>query len=254
MSELIFQRQIIVASVATNADSTPTISIIRTDTSATVVATTSAGVTNPATGQYSYSLSSPVVGVTYRATWTFIISGQTVVASSDLTADPVTPEWDLADYQAVKDIIGGANLAIIDDPDDAGTENLDLVQRAGDWSDAYIYSAFNALGYATPFTGLNSTDTLLLRYLSAELTIWKLNQSRALLSNQANQSVIDEVVLAWKQDADAMIQTLGYRGFSAAKVTGIDSAATAITGRLSDNTINRNTLDNPRGCGLWGWR
>jgi uncharacterized phiE125 gp8 family phage protein len=82
---IIFNRSITVSGIATNADVVPTIAIIRTDTSATVVATTSTGITNPSTGSYSYTLSDTVEGVTYRATWTFIVNGKSITTSSEVT-------------------------------------------------------------------------------------------------------------------------------------------------------------------------
>lgn len=86
MSAILFQRTVRVSGVLTDADSTPTISIVRLDSGATVLATTSTGITNPSTGRYAYELSDPVDGVRYKATWTMIVNGQTVTSSSETTA------------------------------------------------------------------------------------------------------------------------------------------------------------------------
>ena len=93
MSEIIFNRSITVNGVPTNADTTPTIKIVRTDNAQTIVNTTSTGITNPSDGSYSYTLSDVVDGITYRATWTYIISGQTIVASSDAASSEFPILW-----------------------------------------------------------------------------------------------------------------------------------------------------------------
>lgn len=161
-----------------------------------------------------------------------------------------TPSWDLADYDDVMDIITSANLKIIDDPDNDGTENLDLVQRCGDYSDAYIYARMASFGYAVPLAGMDSITTQLLANISATYVIWQLNQARALLTNETvDASVIDK----WWDDASGQLSSMGLGTLviTADRATGFDNSAEAITGRLNDNTINASTLANPRACGIW---
>lgn len=254
MSSITFNRSVKVSGVLTNADSVPTIQIVRLDTSAVVVATTSTGVTNPSTGNYTYTLTPVVDGVTYRSTWTFIVSGQTITTQKDITAATTSPAWDLADYQDVQDIIANPALRIIDDPDDDGAENLDFVQRCGDYSDAYIYGRMKAFGYATPLTGMDAGTVILMSYISAVLVIDGLNQARALLSS--NPSETDKIIAGWRADADGQLLSIGLGTLAivADRATDYDAAATAISGRLDDNTINANTLANPViPAWQWGW-
>lgn len=124
---LIFTRQIRVAGVLTNADSTPTISIIRTDTSATVQATTN--MTAVSTGIYSFTLSSPIAGVTYRATFTVIVNGATYSSSSDQTASDTTGQSNLhsVTFAALQRVV---KLALQQTPDAQLAPTSELVNDA----------------------------------------------------------------------------------------------------------------------------
>jgi hypothetical protein len=90
---LVFSIQIKVAGVLTDADSTPVLSdptdtygIRRTDTAVTVVANNTA-MTHDGTGLYSYTLSSPVAGVTYQGYAQVVVNGNTYYVEKNLTAD-----------------------------------------------------------------------------------------------------------------------------------------------------------------------
>lgn len=102
LASILFKRSVKVDGVLTNADSTPTIKIIRLDTNAVVVNTTSTGVTNPSTGMYEYLLEDAESGVTYRATWTFIVDGETFQSDKQVVA-PGTYRITEADVEGILD-------------------------------------------------------------------------------------------------------------------------------------------------------
>lgn len=220
MSALLFQRQIKVANVATNADSTPTIAIIRLDTNATVVATTTTGVTNPATGQYSYMLSSPVAGVTYRATWTFIINGQTVTASSDLTAVAASASGEVIDESDLIAFLGTNSLAIMSQQGtDDDTVSVPNVQGAIDKAEARAKSILGnwfmiplVVGGVAVKMSSGIAKSLLTVACCQYAAFW-LNKWRSVQSidggGQMSQAEIDQLANAWESEADADLTKMG---------------------------------------------
>jgi hypothetical protein len=203
-----------------NADSTPTISIVRTDTSETVVATTSTGITNPSTGQYTYTLDSPVAGVAYQSTWTFVVSGQTVSPQKTVIApDSSLPvDWHYSNKSAFEIFNGFISTNIESDldsqnsgTDDANaslTTNDDKLDDAGTRGDAYIDSRLAALGWAIPLTGMDARTTTTLRDLSNHACRWQLAESRNYGLYVQNGSSIDpaKVGLSDKKYVDDFFQ------------------------------------------------
>lgn len=59
------------------APTSVTLGVVRADTGAVVVAAGTAPAENPATGQYRHSWTDPAADLTYTATWTYVIEGET---------------------------------------------------------------------------------------------------------------------------------------------------------------------------------
>lgn len=193
-----------------HASGVPTIGIIRTDTSAVVVATGTAMV-HDSLGVYSKAVPSPVAGVTYRATWIAIVDGDTITDQFDLTEPQGDADWHYADYDAVEDILGVNNLTIIASPDN-GAIDYGLIQRAGEYSDALIDARLGRFGLTVPLAGTDAQTDLLLRDISAKLTIAQLNRSRALVivsrNNTTQVAGVDKVVGQWEREAWSMLTSL----------------------------------------------
>jgi hypothetical protein len=92
---LTFTRRIRVDGVLTDADSAPlltdadaTYGVKRLDTGAVVVAheTVAGGIDHDGTGLYSYTLTAPTPGVTYEASFKFVVGGRTSYSTKTLTA------------------------------------------------------------------------------------------------------------------------------------------------------------------------
>ncbi|GIW77998.1 MAG: hypothetical protein KatS3mg104_3061 [Phycisphaerae bacterium] len=81
-----FERELKVDGVLTNADTTPTIRIVRVlsdGTEVEIVSETSTGVNNPSVGVYTYVFSATAHGATYRATWKLQVGGSEISTSSE---------------------------------------------------------------------------------------------------------------------------------------------------------------------------
>ena len=83
--DLIFTRAIRRGSTLVDADSTPTLMIVRVDTGATVKVSGTL-MTRDSLGRYSYTLTGVTTGVTYRATYTVIVNGRSTTSASEKTA------------------------------------------------------------------------------------------------------------------------------------------------------------------------
>lgn len=78
-----FGREIRVNGNLVDADSIPTVEIIRVLDNLVVVSQTSVGVVHDGTGKYHYDFSAGDSGQYYRAVWRFVVGGVQVTASSD---------------------------------------------------------------------------------------------------------------------------------------------------------------------------
>lgn len=249
MSALVFNRLISVSGVPANADSTPTISIIRTDTSATVVATTSTGITNPSTGQYSYTLTNPIAGVTYQSTWTFIVDGQTFAPTKSITApDSILPiDWHYSDKAAfeifngyvstnIEDDLNSQNTST-DDQDESNDANDDILNDAGTRGDAYIDGRLAALGWTVPLTAMDARTTTTLRDLSNHACRWQLAESSNYALFTSGTTSIEQAAKTGKADkkyVDDFFQQL-QDGETTLVATGGPStpSASSASGRIS---------------------
>lgn len=233
MSDILFQRAVKVDGVLTDADSTPTIQITRLDTSAVVVATTITGVTHPSTGNYQYTLASVVPGVTYRAIWTFLVAGQTIVSPKDVVAHAASADWYYADQEDVEDLIATENLQIVSNLDNDDTEmDTARIQRGGEWADAYMDSYLRGL-YTVPLVGMDDATTLLMADISARLVAWWLYQKRGVREASTGQTVqksLDILFANHKDIADKAL--LRYRGgldvLVATRITTLPTSGIAI--------------------------
>lgn len=190
-----FTRTIRVSNVLTDADSMPTISIVRLDTAATVIATTTTGVTNPSTGRYSYTLAAPVPGVNYRATWTFLLDGNTVSSSSDqdVSTGTGTASGHYADSDDLYDRYGN-NITQWSNLDNSDVMADDArIQRALDHADTEVDVYFSDGRYTIPFVGYTAADSadLTLRHWAATIAAAWLYHSRG---QQDTNAIGDKLV------------------------------------------------------------
>jgi len=239
MAELIFNRTIRVSGTLTNADSAPTITIVRLDTMATVVATTSTGITNPTTGAYSYTLSSVVAGVQYQATWVFVINGQTTSSPQIKTASVATGYY--ASQSDVENLGGITNVATYSDLEGVGAANTDRIATGLILSDNRINNVLRANNIVAPLP-TTSLDFALFTDISARFTLVWLYENRGQRDTDS-----DKRMQVHEDYAKGLLQMLCIPGRLDC-TTNLDATPTAITGRLNDNTINLRTLANPHGC------
>lgn len=128
--------------------------------------------------------------------------------------EPGDPTWHYADYTAVKDILGLADLSIVADPRNGLTEDMSLIQRCGEYSDAVIDAKFATFGFTTPLASTSAATDLILRDISAKLTIAQLNRSRALVvvtrAGQTGQQVagVDKQIGTWERESWHMLTSL----------------------------------------------
>lgn len=180
-----------------DADSTPTIGVIRTDTSA-VIAAPSTAMTHDSTGRYSYTIASPVAGVTYRATYSIIVGGRTITSSSDKTYGAATA-WYYADQSAVTDLIGTEALRVIsNEPGASSSDAVDSarVLRAGQDTDAVMNMRLKRMFTVVPLENMDDDTTRILKRVSAGLVVQDLNSRRMLLTPMPkNLTEIDRRVL-----------------------------------------------------------
>lgn len=219
VSQLQFDISVKVSGVLANADSTPTISIIRLDTSAVVVATTSSGITNPTTGQYQYLLASPMSGVTYQSTWNVVVDDDAISFQKNVTAPLASAIGQIITQQDVDDFLGDANLEILSQQDaDATTVSVDNVQRAINKAEARAMAILGN-GFKIPLTVnsiaiISATSsisypllvTACCQYAAFWLNKWR--QVQSLSDQNISGAAIDRMASAWESDADDSLRMM----------------------------------------------
>lgn len=167
----------------TAADSSPTLSdsaavygIKRLDTSAVVVAA-GTGLTNSSTGIYSYTIASPVDGVTYRGAFKAIVSGKTIYATKDVTAGGDAIGY-YADQTDLETRIGAENVAAFSNVSgDTTSVDTDRIQHVLDDADLQIDEILRGAGYSTPVP-TTSTDFGSLSDIACDFAYCKLMDIR----------------------------------------------------------------------------
>lgn len=186
-----------------HASGVPTIGIIRTDTSAVVVADGTAMVRD-SLGVYSKSVPAPVAGVTYRATWIAVVDGDTITDQFDLT-ETDDSGWHYSTASIFKDLFFGednTDQATDLDRDDVG--NDEVLDDAGTRGDTYIDSRLTGMGWTTPLLGMDERTTRLLRDLSNHAARWQLAESHqfGLFTGSVTADEETRIALSDKQYVD----------------------------------------------------
>lgn len=179
-----------------------------------------------------------------------------------IEVDPI-PEgdasWTYSDQTYFELWNGTANTDIESDLDNDGDGNSDVLQDAGERGDLYIDQGLARIGFTVPLTGMDANTTKRLREVSNFAARWKLSDSKRYLEMTGlsiTAEAIPKMALADKKFVDDWLRAIA----EDPSILVCDGAPddepgvlssddpTAITGRLTGNTINRWTLDDPKGC------
>lgn len=169
---LLLSLEIRVNGVLTDADVPPTLQdptaafgVRRTDTLA-IIAASGTAMTHDGTGLYSYTIASPVAGVTYEYWPKFTIDGNPVNYQQTKTyTTGATGTY--ADSTDLDDIYGATNVTIYSDLEDTGTRDTARIKKWLDRADDWIDLAFSRVGRTTPIAS-DQADFSALTLVAAE--------------------------------------------------------------------------------------
>lgn len=217
---LTFTWSIKVNGVLTAADSAPTLSdsaavygIKRLDTDAVVVAAGTA-LTNASTGTYSYTIASPVTGVTYRAALKAIVSGKTIYSTKERTSG-----GDAVGYYATYENMAtrlDSNVDAYSNVEGNGTApDYDRLTHVLEDADREIDSILRSNGFSTPVP-TTSTDFDILTDIACDLAYVKLMDIRMVRSDAPD--AMGREMFFKRKNALERLKFLARRGLDATRL------------------------------------
>lgn len=198
----------------------PTLGIIRTDTSAVVVASGT-----PYTGSgtsWTYTQTGEITGVEYQLTWNATAAnGDPVSGSYTKTAVLGSAAGEIIDQQDIVDFLGTVSLEILSQQNsDLLTIDAANVQRAIDKAEdrakSVLANAFAvpltvatiALAIATsPVLGRSEIIVAICQYAAFWLNKWRAVQGLS-GEGRVSQAAIDNLAAAWEADADRTLRAM----------------------------------------------
>lgn len=167
-------------------DSTPTLSIVRTDTGATVV---SAGtlMTDDGNGDYHYDFDADIAGVSYQATFVAMFNSRPITWSSSVKTSPPASGY-YASQSDLEDEFGTTNVQNYSDLSGAGAVDEGRIARALAFADERINHRLRVNNIQVP-VATSSQDFLLLTRIAAQIAGCWLYESRGVRDDNTDNKM-----------------------------------------------------------------
>lgn len=202
------------ATSALLSDPTGTFGVKRNDTNAVVVADGTA-MTNAATGIYRYTFTKPADGLTYTWWAEILYAGSTYRFERLFEDSPTADTWYYSDRTGVLTVQDVANITVVWDQDNDGTEDIGLMTSDGVTADGYIDLALVNLGrtigandHAVDVTAASAYIVSALRDISNHLTVWYGWHHRGGIERVAKPNEISGLMSGYKAYADEQLAKL----------------------------------------------